>query len=156
MVTTSERTDSTDRLIAAGRSDQHLTKRYGWRFVVIPGLLVLIYGMLSFISLGDQDFFYESMEINVPDNEFLLWSWGGKNTAMLTVLLVATVTRLRVLLVTAMSVLFVGQMGDVNAGAQSGVNVFVTWIAFSLVVIQSVWMFFDWRAERREAPGIAS
>ncbi|MEM9747272.1 MAG: hypothetical protein AAF945_11315 [Actinomycetota bacterium] len=155
--TTSERTDSTSQPTRrSDRSDQHLTKRYGWRFAAIPGVLVLIYGMLSFISLGDQDFFYESMEINVPDNEFLLWSWGGKNTAMLTVLLVAAITRLRVLLVTAMAVLFVGQMGDVNAGAQSGVNVFITWIAFSLVVIQSVWMFLDWRAEQKEMPATVS
>lgn len=132
-------------------SGTYQTKRLGWPLVVIPVLLVAIYSMLSYISLGDQAFFYESMEINVPDNEFLLWSWGGKNTAMLTVLTVAVLTRLRVLVVTALAVLFVGQLGDINAGAQSGVNVFVTWIALSLVVVQSIVLLVDWRRDRAES-----
>ena len=108
--------------------------------LVIPGLLVLIYGMLSYLAFADQDFFYDSMEIPVPSNEFLLWSWGGKNTAMLVALLAAVLTRRSLLMVVAMAVLVTGQMGDVNAGAQSGVNVFVTWIAFGLVVAQTTLM----------------
>ena len=123
----------------------YTTKRLSWQFAVIPAALVLIYTMLSYISLADQDFFYESMEINVPDNEFLLWSWGGKNTAMLTVLATATITRLRVLLVTALAVLVVGQIGDINAGAQSGTNVFITWIAVTLVAIEAAFLAYDWR-----------
>ena len=31
---------------------------------------------------------------------------------------------------------FTMQIGDVNAGAQSGVDVFVTWIAFALTAAQ--------------------
>ncbi len=58
-------------------------RRLGLPFLIIPTLLVLIYGMLSFISLSDQTLFYESMDIPVPEHEFLLWSWGGKNTAIL-------------------------------------------------------------------------
>ena len=108
--------------------------------LVIPGLLVLIYGMLSYLAFADQDFFYDSMEIPVPSNEFLLWSWGGKNTAMLVALLAGVLTRRSLLMVVAMAVLVTGQMGDVNAGAQSGVNVFVTWIAFGLVVAQTTLM----------------
>ena len=108
--------------------------------LVIPGLLVLIYGMLSYLAFADQDFFYDSMEIPVPSNEFLLWSWGGKNTAMLVALLAAVLTRRSLLMVVAMAVLVTGQMGDVNAGAQSGVNVFITWIAFGLVVAQTTLM----------------
>ena len=108
--------------------------------LVIPGLLVLIYGMLSYLAFADQDFFYDSMEIPVPSNEFLLWSWGGKNTAMLVALLAAVLTRRSLLMVVAMAVLVTGQMGDVNAGAQSGVDVFITWIAFGLVVAQTTLM----------------
>ena len=108
--------------------------------LVIPGLLVLIYGMLSYLAFVDQDFFYDSMEIPVPSNEFLLWSWGGKNTAMLVALLAGVLTRRSLLMVVAMAVLVTGQMGDVNAGAQSGVNVFITWIAFGLVVAQTTLM----------------
>ena len=108
--------------------------------LVIPGLLVLIHGMLSYLAFVDQDFFYDSMEIPVPSNEFLLWSWGGKNTAMLVALLAGVLTRRSLLMVVAMAVLVTGQMGDVNAGAQSGVNVFITWIAFGLVVAQTTLM----------------
>ncbi len=108
--------------------------------LILPGLLVLIYGMLSYLAFFDQEFFYDSMEIPVPSNEFLLWSWGGKNSAMLVALLAAVLTRRSLLMVVAMAVLVTGQMGDVNAGAQSGVNVFITWIAFGLVVAQMTLM----------------
>ncbi len=121
-------------------------RRLGLPLLIIPFLLVLIYGMLSFISLGDQTFFYDSMDIPIPDNEFLLWSWGGKNTAMLVVLLAGLVTRLRVVVVTGLVMLLVGQAGDINAGAQSGTNVFITWIAFGLVAAQFALLALDeWR-----------
>ncbi len=121
-------------------------RRLGLPFLIIPALLVLIYGMLSFISLSDQSFFYESMDIPVPEHEFLLWSWGGKNTAMLVVLLAGLVTRLRVVVLVGLVMLLVGQAGDINAGAQSGTNVFVTWIAFGLVLAQLALLGFDeWR-----------
>ena len=144
-VTTDTDTAASTAKTTSATSSTYTTKRLGWRFAVIPAALVAIYTMLSYISLADQDFFYESMDINVPDNEFLLWSWGGKNSAMLTVLAAATITRLRILVVTALAVLVVGQLGDINAGAQSGTNVFVTWIALTLVAIQAALLTYDWR-----------
>ena len=110
--------------------------RLGWATMAPSFLLIVIYAMLSFIGFFDQASFYDSMDIPVPSNEFLLYSWAGKNTAVLVGLVVATLTRLRVLVLTAIAMLFTMQMGDVNAGAQSGVNVFVTWIAFALTVAQ--------------------
>ena len=112
-------------------------------------MLILIYGMLSVIALFDQDSFYSSMDIPVPANEFLIWSWAGKNTAMLTILVIALVTRLRVMVYASLAMLLVGQAGDINAGAQSGTNVFVTWIAFGLVVVQIGLLWWD--ARRSEA-----
>ena len=120
----------------------NLDARLRWPFLVVPALLVLIYGMLSYISLADQSFFYESMEIPVPENEFLLWSWGGKNSAMLAVLVLGIASRRALPVLIAMAMLLVGQFGDINAGAQSGVNVFVTYIALALVVVQLGLLFF--------------
>ncbi len=120
-------------------------RRLGWPLLVVPALLILIYGMLSFISLADQTFFYDSMEIPPPENEFLLWSWGGKNTAMLTVLIIGVATRLRSIVLTSLAMLIVGQIGDINAGSQSGTNVFITWIAFGLVMLQLGLLALDHR-----------
>ncbi len=120
----------------------NLDARLRWPFLVVPSLLVLIYGMLSYISLADQSFFYESMEIPVPENEFLLWSWGGKNSAMLAVLVLGIASRRALPVLIAMAMLLVGQFGDINAGAQSGVNVFITYIALALVLVQLGLLFF--------------
>ncbi|MEM9038102.1 MAG: hypothetical protein AAGA99_13490 [Actinomycetota bacterium] len=114
----------------------HTTPKLPW-VVVAPGfVLMAIYAMLSFISLGDQSSFYDSMDIPVPENEFLIWSWGGKNTAVLVGLSIAVISRLRFSMLTAIAMLFVMQLGDVNAGAQSGTNVFITWIAVAITVFQ--------------------
>lgn len=137
--------DLTDETPDTTTSDVHVTKRLSWPMVAIPGVLVLIYGMLSFISLGDQSFFYESMEIPTPEHEFLLWSWGGKNTAMLAVIAAGFLSRLRLVVGLSLGMLLVGQLGDINAGAQSGTNVFITWIAFGLVVAQIALMELDRR-----------
>ena len=99
--------------------DVYQTKRLSPPLLIIPGLLILIYAMLSYLAFFDQSFFYESMEIPTPDHEFLLWSWGGKNTAVLLTLVIAAASRLRVLLVTVLVALVAMQIGDVNAGAQS-------------------------------------
>ncbi|MEM9890305.1 MAG: hypothetical protein AAF962_05535 [Actinomycetota bacterium] len=133
-------------------------RRLGLPLVVVPGLLVLVYGMLSFISLFDQSSFYSSMDIPTPEHEFLLWSWGGKNSAMVLVLLAGVITRLRPIVITSMAMLLVGQAGDINAGAQSGTNVFVTWIAFGLVVVQIALLVWDHRqadADDEAAPVMA-
>lgn len=132
-------------LTASGSESTIAVRRLGWPLLVIPGLLVLIYGMLSVISLFDQTTFYESMDIPIPEHEFLLWSWGGKNTAMITVLVAGLVTRLRVVVMISLAMLLVGQLGDINAGAQSGTNVFITWIAFGLVVAESALLVWDHR-----------
>ncbi|MEM7284725.1 MAG: hypothetical protein AAF480_00100 [Actinomycetota bacterium] len=114
--------------------------------VIAPGyLLMAIYAMLSFIALFDQTSFFESMDIPIPANEFMIWSWAGKNTALLVVMSVAFVTRLRFLVVTTIAMLLVMQAGDVNAGAQSGTNVFVTWIAFALTALLAALVAWDWR-----------
>ncbi|MEM7094993.1 MAG: hypothetical protein AAF567_18475 [Actinomycetota bacterium] len=123
------------------------TKRLRPALLVIPAVLVLIYGMLSWISLGAQSTFFESMEIPQPENEFMIWSWGGKNSAMVAVLISVLVTRARLVAIVSLVMLLVGQVGDVNAGAQSGTNVFVTWIAFALVVAQACLLWWDHRTE---------
>lgn len=130
----------------------HTTPVLPWRFIVPSGLLIAIYAMLSYVALVDQPFFYESMEIPTPANDFLLWSWGGKNTAVLVGLVVAAVTRYRFMVLAAMAMLVVMQMGDVNAGARSGVNVFVTWIAFALTVLQVGLVIFTDRMNGNKRP----
>lgn len=122
------------------------TTRLGTKLLVVPILLIAIYGMLSVISLFNQEFFYESMELPEPANEFLIWSWGGKNTAMISVLIMAVITRMRIVMITAMIMLLVGQAGDINAGAQSGTNVFITYIALGLVVVQLALLAADRRS----------
>ena len=47
------------------------------------------------------------MEIPVPEHEFLLWSWGGKNTAMVAVLLAGVITRARLVVVISLLMLLV-------------------------------------------------
>ncbi|MEM9562838.1 MAG: hypothetical protein AAGA93_09490 [Actinomycetota bacterium] len=129
----------------------YVSKRLAWPFLIIPALLVAIYGMLSYISLADQSTFFSSMDIPEPSNEFLIWSWGGKNSAMVAVLLAGVITRVRLVVVISLIMLLVGQMGDVNAGAQSGTNVFVTWIAFGLVVAQGALLLWDRSREQASA-----
>lgn len=123
------------------------TKRLPWRLLAVPGMLVAIYTMLSYLAFADQEFFFESMEIAEPSNTFMIWSWGGKNTAMVAVLIAALITRLRVVVVIAMAMLLVGQIGDINAGVQSGTNVFITFIALALVAIEAILLWLDWRNE---------
>ncbi|MEM7326940.1 MAG: hypothetical protein AAF531_27905 [Actinomycetota bacterium] len=124
-----------------------LSDRLSWPLLIVPTLLVAIYAMLSYISLADQATFYDSMDIPTPEHEFLLWSWGGKNTAMVTVLVIGVVTRLRPIVLTSLAMLVVGQLGDLNAGAQSGTNVFVTWIALGLVVLQVLLLILERRGQ---------
>ena len=119
--------------------------------VIAPGyLLMAIYAMLSFIAFFDQTSFFESMDIPIPANDFMIWSWAGKNTALLLVMSVAFITRLRILVVTTIAMLLVMQAGDVNAGAQSGTNVFITWIAFGLTVLLAA--LVAWHSRSESAP----
>lgn len=138
--------------------DAQAWPRLRWPLLVIPGLLVLIYSMLSYLAFADQSFFYDSMEIPVPENEFLLWSWGGKNSAMVAVLVAGLVTRSRLVVIVSLAMLVVGQLGDINAGAQSGTNVFITWIALGLVAVEAALLWLDQRraATRARTRGISS
>ncbi|MEO0470339.1 MAG: hypothetical protein AAF206_12000 [Bacteroidota bacterium] len=115
-----------------------LHQQVGYGLLVIPGLLILIYGLLSWLAFGDQAFFFESMDMPWPNHEFLIWSWGGKNTAILFGLILAILSRLRQSILIMMAVLFVMQWGDVNAGLRTNVNVFMTWIAMGLTILESL------------------
>ena len=104
---------------------------------MVPGLLlVALYTMLSWLAFTNQTFFFESMTIPIPEHFFMIWSWGGKNTAMVVVLLLSLLSRRALPLSIACAMLLVGQMGDVNAGARTNVNVFITWIGFGLTLCQ--------------------
>ncbi|MEM7110929.1 MAG: hypothetical protein AAF614_00750 [Chloroflexota bacterium] len=113
-----------------------------WAF--IPGLfLLLIYGMLSYLAFADPTFWYESMGIPTPEHGFLLLSWGGKNNAMFISLLLGLLSRQRLPVAIALAVLLTGQLGDSFAGAQTGVNVFVTYIGMGFVALQLVFMYLS-------------
>ncbi|MEM9343223.1 MAG: hypothetical protein AAGA87_09270 [Pseudomonadota bacterium] len=104
-------------------------------------LLVAIYTMLSWLAFRNQTFFFESMAIPIPEHFFMIWSWGGKNTAMVVVLLLSLISRRALPLVIACAMLLTGQIGDVNAGVRTNVNVFVTWIAFVLTCAQITMLY---------------
>ncbi|MEM7337337.1 MAG: hypothetical protein AAF467_01750 [Actinomycetota bacterium] len=123
----------------------HTTRVLPWPILAPAVPLIAIYTMLSYLAFGNQSFFYDSMDIPTPANEFLLWSWGGKNTAVLLGLVIATLTRFRFAMLASIAMLVLMQMGDVNAGAQSGTNVFVTWIAFGITMVQLALITLDWR-----------
>lgn len=111
-------------------------------WALVPSVfLLLIYLMLSYLAFSNPTFWYESMGIPIPEHAFLLTSWGGKNNAMIMSLLLGMLTRQRVPVLIAMAVLFTGQIGDAIAGAQTGVNVFVTYIAMGFVALQLVVLF---------------
>ena len=111
-------------------------------WALIPSaLLVFIYIMLSYLAFANPGFWYESMGIPTPEHGFLLMSWGGKNNAMVVALLLGVLSRQRLSVAIAMAVLLTGQMGDALAGAQTGVNVFVTYIALAVVIVQLVLMY---------------
>lgn len=104
---------------------------------LIPaGFLVAIYSMLSWLAFSDQKFFFESMTIPIPEHFFMIWSWGGKNTAMVVALLLSLLSRRALPLAIACAMLLAGQMGDINAGLRTEVNVFITWIAFVMTLSQ--------------------
>lgn len=113
-------------------------KVLSWRLLIIPLTLAVIYGMLSYISLIDQTFFFESMSMPTPNHYFLIWSWGGKNTAILVGLVLAILSRRKNPLIMMLIVLVVMQIGDTHAGLRTGVDVFVTYIAFGLVVLEFI------------------
>ena len=121
-------------------------------WAIVPSvLLLLVYVMLSYLAFADQGFWYESMGIPVPEHAFLLWSWGGKNSAMVVGLLLAMLSRRGLPILIMMGVFLTGQFGDINAGARTGVNVFVTYIGMAFVALQVVAMVV-WANRSQPAP----
>lgn len=116
--------------------------------LIIPGLLVLLYAFLSWLAFAEPTFFYTSMEIPIPEHEFMLLSWGGKNTAIVVGLLLATLTRRLIPLVIMMGVLLTMQFGDINAGVRSGVDVFLTFVGLSCVVLEGI-LLSVWRYRKK-------
>lgn len=113
-----------------------------WWSLVPAVLLIAIYTLLSWLAFRNQTFFFESMAIPIPEHFFMIWSWGGKNTAMIVVVLLSLLSRRALPMAIACSMLLVGQMGDVNAGMRTNVNVFVTWIAFAVTLVQIALLAF--------------
>ena len=110
--------------------------------LIVPILLVLLYSMLSWLAFTDPTFFFTSMEIPIPEHDFMLLSWGGKNTAIVVGLVLATLSRQRLPLWIMLAVLLTMQLGDINAGSRTNVNVFITFIGLAGVVIQAGLMAF--------------
>ena len=119
------------------------TRKVAW-WVLIPLILLLaVYGMLSYLAFVDPAFWYDSMGIPTPEHGFLLLSWGGKNTAMVIGLLLATLSRQSLPILMMMGVFLTGQLGDTVAGAQTGVNVFVTFIGMGLVAVTLILLYVE-------------
>lgn len=105
--------------------------------LIVPILLIALYTMLSWLAFTDPTFFYESMTIPIPEHGFMLLSWGGKNTAIVVALLLATISRQRLPLWIMLVALVTMQFGDINAGARTSVNVFITYIGLAMVVMEA-------------------
>lgn len=124
-------------------------------WALIPAaLLVALNTMLSWLAFTNQTFFFESMTIPIPEHFFMIWSWGGKNTAMVVVLLLSLLSRRALPLGIACAMLLTGQMGDINAGLRTNVDVFITWIAFALTLGQIALLYVA-ITRKREAPDAA-
>lgn len=118
--------------------DKLSTQKVSWPLLIVPVLLIAIYSMLSIYSFTDPQGFYEVMEIPFAEHQFFIQSWAGKNTAMLSVLIMAALVRRRLLIYVSLIMLLVGQFGDALAGFRTDVNVFITYVALALVVIEFI------------------
>ena len=78
------------------------------------------------------------MTIPIPEHGFMLLSWGGKNTAIVVGLILAMVSRRLQTILIMMGVLLTMQFGDINAGARTNVNVFVTYIGMGFVIFELI------------------
>lgn len=124
-----------------------------WALIPVA-LLFALYTMLSWLAFTNQTFFFESMTIPIPEHFFMIWSWGGKNTAMVVVLLLSLLSRRALPLAIACAMLLTGQMGDINAGLRTDVDVFITWIALALTLGQ-IGLLYVALARATEAPDAA-
>ncbi len=118
--------------------------------LIVPTLLVLIYSMLSWLAFTDLEFFYTSMDIPIPEHGFMLLSWGGKNTAIVVGLILAILSRQLLPLLIMMVVLVTMQFGDINAGFQTNVNVFITFIGLGGVILEAILIWF-WSSRSQQA-----
>lgn len=113
-----------------------MNEKISIKYLVIPFLLILLYGMLSYLAFFNHAFFFESMNMPTPNHDFLIWSWGGKNTALVVGLIGATYLRHKQSLIIMLIALLVMQLGDINAGLRTNVDVFITYVGMALVLIQ--------------------
>lgn len=130
-----------------------IAKKVPLWLLIPPVLLILIYSMLSWLAFTDPIFFHESMTIPVPGHGFMLLSWGGKNTAIVVGLLLATLSRQLLPILIMMAVLLTMQFGDINAGARTNVNVFITYIGLALVALELVLI---WVTQRGGQPKLTA
>lgn len=107
-----------------------------WWLLVVPGLLVGIYSLLSYVAFSNPNEFFSSMNIPIPEHDFMILSWGGKNTAIVVGLLLSIISRRILPLTIMLVVLLTMQAGDINAGARTNVNVFVTYIGLFGVILE--------------------
>lgn len=124
-----------------------LSKRLPLWLLIVPGILVIIYSLLSWAAFTDPVGFHSSMTIPVPEHGFMLLSWGGKNTAIVVGLILAILSRQQLPLLILMVVLVTMQFGDINAGARTNVNVFVTYIGLGCVILEMI-LYGIWRSRQ--------
>ena len=119
-----------------------MDKKISFGYLIIPFLLILLYGMLSYLAFFNQVFFFESMNMPIPNHDFLIWSWGGKNTAIVVALVGMTFLRSKQGLLVILLALIVMQLGDINAGLRTNVDVNLTYLGLALVLIEIVILLF--------------
>jgi len=116
-----------------------------WWILIIPVLLILLYGWLSWQAWFDPTWFYGSMK--ATEHGFLLFSWGGKNAAILVGLLLASIYRRKLPLVIALMTLIVAQLSDIFAGVKTDVTTSLSYVGLILVMIE---LFLLWLIEQEK------
>lgn len=114
-----------------------------WWALIIPALLILLYGWLSWLAWFDPIWFYGSMK--TTEQGFLLFSWGGKNAAIVVGLLLASIYRRKPPLIIALVTLIVTQLVDIFAGVKTDVTTSLGYVGLTLVMIE---LFLLWVIEQ--------
>lgn len=110
-----------------------------WWLLIIPALLVLLYGALSWIVWIEPTWFHSAMK--TTEQGFLLFSWAGKNAALVIALLLATIARQSLPLIIILVALIVTQLNDIFAGVRTDVTTNLSYIGLTLVMIE---LFLLW------------
>jgi len=126
-----------------------MTIRLPWWALIAPALLILLYGMLIYVGLGDQANFYGPMNMPLPNHGFMHISWTGKTAAIWLVLVLATGSRMSGVVLLALVGVVVQQIGDFIAGASTGVDIFVTQIGFALWCVSVAGILFSLYLKRQ-------